>query len=122
VDAALSLMRMQPQPKDLLARANTAALKYLKRSIRETPRAERLRCVVSEPSRMEKAVPLVDRLVNMAACLFIVLMIRSGLTDKMFEIKEQGTKVMQSYYARHLDNGFGDLYEDIFGQSPDHTA
>lgn len=122
VDAALSLMRMQPQSRDLLARANTVALKYLKGSVRDTPHAERLRRAVPEPSRMEKAVPFVDRLVNMAACLFIVLMIRSGLTDNMFEIKEQGTNVMESYYARHLDNGFGDLYEDIFGQAPDHTA
>lgn len=119
VELALCLMRMQPHTMELLSQANTAALKYLKRSLRETPCADRLRTAVREPGRMEKAAPMLERLMNVAACLFVVLMIRVGLTHKMMEIQEQGTRIMEKYYARNLDP---QLYEDVFGQPPDLKA
>lgn len=119
VELAFCLMRMQPQAVNLLANANTAALKYLKRSLRETPRAETLRAAVYGPGRLEKAAPHLERLLNWAACLFVVLLIRTGVTHKLFEIKEQGTAVIENYYARHLD---AQIFEDIFGQPPDHKA
>ena len=119
VEMSLCLMRMQPHTMDLLAQANTSALKYLKRSLRQTPCAERLRCAVPQPHRLEKARPMLERLINVAACLFIVLMVRVGLTKSLFEIKDQGTKVMENYYARNLD---AQLFEDVFGQPPDLKA
>lgn len=119
VEIALSLLRMQPHTMDLLAKANTSTLKYLKRSTRQMSRAEQLRTAVHGPGRIEKARPVLERLINIAACLFVVLMVRTGLTHKMFEIREQGTKVMENYYARNLDSR---LYEDVFGQPPDMNA
>lgn len=119
VELVLCLMRTQPHTMALLAMANNSALKYLKRSIRQTPCAEQLRTAVHGPGRLEKASPVLERLINVAACLFVILMVRTGLTHKMFELKDQGTKVMENYYARNLDS---ELYEDVFGSPPDMTA
>ena len=111
VEVGLCLMRMQPHTPDLLARANTSALKYLTRSLRQRPQAEQLRHAVFGPGRLEKATPLLERLIHIAACLFILLMVRAGIINKMFQIKEQGTAVMQNYYARHLD---AETLDEIF--------
>jgi hypothetical protein len=119
VEMTLSLMRMQPQAMDLLAKANTAALKYLTRTVRFSPCADQLRTAVHKPNRLEKASPLLERLLNVAACLFIILMIRVGLKNRMLEIQDQGTKVMENYYARNLD---AKLFEDVFGQPPNLNA
>lgn len=119
VEMALCLMRMQPHQTDLLSKANTAALKYIKRSLRQTPSAERLRTAVPGPGRFAKTAPLLDRLINVAACLFIVLMVRAGMMSKMFEIREQGEKVIERYYAKNLD---AQLYEDIFGSPTDSST
>ena len=119
VELSLCLMRTQPHTMELLGKANTSALKYLTRTSRQTACAEQLRCATHQPHRLEKASPMLERLINVAACLFVVLMIRVGLTNKMFQIKEQGTKVMENYYARNLDP---QLFEDVFGQSPDLKA
>lgn len=116
---ALCLMRMQPQTMELLAKANTSALKYLTRSVRQSPCADQLRIAVHKPNRLEKASPMLERLLNVAACLFIVLMIRVGLKNRMLEIQDQGTKVMENYYARNLDP---QLFEDVFGQPPNLNA
>jgi len=119
VEMALCLMRMQPQTMELLAKANTSALKYLTRSVRQSPCADQLRIAVHKPNRLEKASPMLERLLNVAACLFIVLMIRVGLKNRMLEIQDQGTKVMENYYARNLDP---QLFEDVFGQPPNLNA
>ncbi len=113
VELTLSLMRTQPHSINLLANANTAALKYLTRPLRQTSCAERLRHVVPGPGRMEQTAPLLDRLMNIAACLFVVLMVRFGMVNSLFEIKDQGQKVVEKYYAKHLD---AEIFKDVFGR------
>jgi hypothetical protein len=83
VELALCLMRMQPHTLALLARANASTLRYLKRSLRETQCAKELSAAVPGPGRLENARPMLERLTSVAACLFVILMIRTRRYTKM---------------------------------------
>lgn len=116
VELAMSLLKSQPHNTDLLARANTQAVGVLKHSLRQTPQSEKLRCSKPDHNWIDKKRPVLERLLNIAACLFVVLMIRMGVTASMLDVQTKGRKVMHNYYARNLDT---QLADELF---PDDSA
>lgn len=113
VEIALAVTKSQPYPIDLLSRANAQALGVLKHQLRYAPKSQALRTSRLEPIWVVKNRPLLERLLNTAACLFIVLMMRSGILNSLTNYKEQGEAVIHSYYSRNLDSSiFNEIFPD----------
>ena len=111
VELTFGLLKSQPHDMDLLARANTKAIGVLKHSLRDAPRSEELRHSRPEQNWLEKKRPVIERVLNIAACLFIVVMIRMGVTSSLTDVKNKGETALHNYYARNLDS---QLYNEIF--------
>ena len=119
VEVALMLMKSQPYEMGLLARANNKALDVLTHSLRNAPKSAILRMAKSDTSRLEKAYPLIERVLNVAACLFVVVMIKSGVSHSLLDYKEQGEAVIHNYYARNLDS---QTFNEIFPTDSSSTG
>jgi hypothetical protein len=116
VEIAFSLLKSQPLTMDLLSRANSSALGMLKHSLRYSPESEKLRVLRSEQTWFGKIRPFFEHVLNVAACLFVLLMIRSGVFSSLTDYKQQGETALHNYYARNLDQK---LMNEIF---PDDTT
>ena len=103
VEVALILLKTQPHPLDLLARANTRAVGVLNHSLRQRPQSEKLRHSIPDQHWVEKKRPLIERLFHVAACLFVVLMVRMGVTSSLADVQTRGKTALHNYYARNLD-------------------
>lgn len=104
VEVAVSLLKSQPHELNLLARANAKAIGVLKHSLRNAPQTRQLRQSKPDFNWIEKKRPAVERLFNVAACLFVVLMIRMGVFSSMTDVQAKGKTALHNYYARNLDN------------------
>ena len=116
VELALNLLKAQPQALDLLSRANACAVSVLKHSLRNAPQSKRLCQLRPDQNWIEQKSPLLERLMNIAACLFVVLMVRMGVTDSLTDVQTKGKTALHSYYARNLD---AQTVDEIF---PDDTS
>ncbi|RKY03602.1 MAG: hypothetical protein DRP56_11010, partial [Planctomycetota bacterium] len=83
VELALMLTKSQPYEMGLLARANNKALDVLTHSLRFAPKSTLLRQAKSDVNRVEKARPVIERVLNVAACLFVVIMIKTGVSNSL---------------------------------------
>lgn len=108
VELALMLMKTQPQSLHLLAKANAKTLGVLKHSLREAPKSESLRRSRPDTGRFEKMRPGMERVANTAACFFVVLMIKTGLTNSLADYQNQGETAIHNYYARNLGQSMAD--------------
>ncbi len=108
VEIALMLMKSQPQSGHLLAKANAKTLGVLKHSLREAPKSETLRQSRPDTTRFEKLRPGLERVANTAACLFVILMIKTGLTNSLADYHDQGETAIHNYYARNLGQSMAD--------------
>ena len=111
VEIAMMLMKTQPQDLGLLARANSKALDTLKHSLRNAPQSAVLRTAQVDQSRFEKIRPGLERVMNTAACLFVVLMIKTGVSSSLTDYRRQGEAAIHNYYARNLDS---QIFDEIF--------
>jgi len=111
VNLALSAMKSQPQKLDLLMRANTQAIGVLKHSLREAPKAEKLRAMLPEPKLSEKCGKYARSTANVAACITILLLMKIGVFSSMDTFQTQGRKAVEQYYASHVGE---DLADEIF--------
>ena len=111
VELSLMLIKTQPLNTGLLARANNKALDVLKHSLRNAPKSVSLRTAAADVSRLEKMRPGLERVLNVAACIFVVLMIRTGVSHSLLDYKEQGEAVIKNYSGRNLDS---QLFDEIF--------
>lgn len=111
VEIALSLIKSQPLDLGLLMRANEQAIGVLKHSLRELPKADRLRQIKPEPKPVEKLYRLAQPLGNMAACAAILLLVKTGIFSSMNGVQNKGQKVIRQYYASRIGE---DLAEEIF--------
>jgi hypothetical protein len=102
VELAIQLTRSQAHSLDLLSRANTAALCMLKHSLRFTPKAEKLRAARPEPNWVIRHSSVLEKVFNVAACLFVLVLIKCGTTAFLKDVRRDGTKVMYNYYAKNL--------------------
>lgn len=104
IELGLMLMKTQPLEDGLLSRANNRALEVLKHSLRYAPKSELLRNATSDISRLEKMRPGFERILNTAACLFVLVMIKTGTSNSLLGYRVQGKAVIHNYYARNLDS------------------
>jgi len=111
VELGLTLIKTQPLKIGLLSLANNRALDVLKHSLRYAPKSTILRNAKSDTNRLEKMRPGLERVLNAAACVFVVLMIKTGVSNSLLDYKEQGEAVIHNYYARNLDN---QMFDEIF--------
>lgn len=119
VEIAMMLMKTQPQDLGLLARANSKALDTLKHSLRNAPQSAALRTIQVNQSRFEKFRPGLERVLNVAACVFVVIMIKTGVSNSLLDYKEQGENVIHNYYARNLDR---QMFDEIFSSDSSPTG
>lgn len=115
VNLALSFMKSQPHEIDLLMRANTQTIAVLKHSLRREPKAHELEKKLPEPKMLERFSKYGHSIANLAACIVILLLMKTGVFSSMGQFHNQGEKVMKQYYARQAGE---DLAEEVF---PDNT-
>jgi hypothetical protein len=108
VDFALTLLKSQPHSSDLLARANISAINVLKHSLRESPKAEKLRQIESADAWRQKCGAHIIPLAKTAACLAVILIIKLGVLSSMDNFCKQGSSAVEHYYARHLGQDYAD--------------
>jgi len=111
VELAICLLKMQPQQGDLLAKANTSALEVLKHSLRYSPKSDTLRRARYGQGWTHCYKPVLEHVLNAAACLFVLVMIRCGIFSSLSTYKDQGEAVLHKYYAQNLDQ---QLMDQIF--------
>ncbi len=107
VDFALTLLKSQPHSSDLLARANISAISVLKHSLRESPKADKLKQAES-PNTWQKCGAHIIPLAKTAACLAVILIIKLGVLSSMDNFCKQGSSAVEHYYARHLGQEYAD--------------
>jgi hypothetical protein len=112
VELALVIVKSQPHHIDLLKQANAHAIGVLKHSLREASQADTLRNFRPEPSFIERSGRYRYRLGNVAACLAIVVLTRTGLFSSLERVNARGKECMRQYYAAQAGE---DLAGEVFG-------
>lgn len=115
VNLALSFIKSQPINLHLLKRANTQAINVLKHSLREAPKAEQLRKIQPEPKLLERWSKYIQPIGNMAACVTILLLMKTGIFSSIDDVQTKGQKVIRQYYASRVGE---DLTEELFPANP----
>lgn len=111
VDFVFSLLKSQPHKPDLLMRANTGAIGVLKHSLRNIPKAQKLKHTRPEPIWPQRYSKYILPIANAAACVIVVILMKAGIFSSMDKFKKQGNTAMEHYYAKHLDE---ETVNDIF--------
>jgi len=111
VNLALSLIKSQPHKLDLLMRANTQAIGVLKHSLREAPKAQKLKAMQPEPKLLEICSIHKHSAANVAACIAILFLMKTGIFSFTDTVQTQGQKVVKQYYINQVGK---DLASDIF--------
>jgi hypothetical protein len=111
VGLALSIIKSQPHKLDLLMRANTQAIGVLRHSLRQAPKAEKLKVCLPEPNLLERWGKYGHTVANVAACIAILLLMKIGVFSSMNKFQTEGKKIIKQYYASHIGK---DLTDEIF--------
>jgi len=111
VDLAFSLVKTQPHKLDLMARANTRAIAVLKHSLRGEPEVPSLKTRLPEPKLLEMFHGCGRSVANAAACVAILLLMKTGVLSSMNQFHSTGRKGMEQYYAKRIGE---DLAGEIF--------
>lgn len=112
VNIALALLKSQPHTLDLLKRANTQAINVLKHSLRYAPKAEKLKDIRPEPGWFIRYSSIIQPVVNAAACILVLVLLKMGVFSSMDNIQRHGNSAVKHYYARHLDqNTVSDIFD-----------
>ena len=112
VDVALSLLKAQPHSLNLLMNANTKAIDVLKHSLRNAPKAARLRESRPEPNWFQRTSKPAHSILNAAACILVILLVKTGAYASMTNLQSEGKDFVEEYYTKHLGD---DLANEIFG-------
>lgn len=111
VDLALSFVKNQPHNLNLLMRANAQAIAVLKHNLRNEPKAQELKRKLPEPKLIERFSKYGHSVANLAACFFILLLMKIGVFSSMDNFQNQGQKVIRQYYSRQIGE---DLANEVF--------
>ncbi|NIA17097.1 MAG: hypothetical protein GWO86_01995 [Planctomycetes bacterium] len=111
VELALLLIKSQTHQSDLLARANSQAIGVLKHSLRDSPKAEKLRNKLPALSFTEKYGKYAKPAANYAACVAVIFLMKTNIFSSIVKYEKGGEKAIQQYYAKHLGE---DLAKDVF--------
>ena len=108
---ALTLMKSNCHDRDLLGRANEQAVGVLRRDLRETTQAQRLRASQMRLGLYGRLSRFSRSAIGAAACLAILLLARFGVFSSMRKAQDQGHKMLHDHYAMYLDE---EMTDDIF--------
>ncbi|MFC1781282.1 hypothetical protein ACFLZ8_03365 [Planctomycetota bacterium] len=108
---ALSFIKSQPLCLELLKRANTQAVGVLKHSLREAPKAQKLREMKPEQKPIEKFSKYVRPSGNIAASIMVLILMKIGIFTSIEKFHEEGQKAIEQYYTSHLGE---DISSEIF--------
>ena len=111
VNLALSIIKSQPHKLDLLMRANAQAIGVLKHSLRQAPKARKLKEARPEPKLLERWSKYKHSAANAAACIAILFLMKTGVFSSMDKFQTEGQKAMRQYYACQVGQ---DLADEIF--------
>ena len=111
VELAFSIIKSQPHNLDLLMRANTQAIGVLKHSLRNAPKAQKLKAILPEPKLLERLGRHASPALKAAACLAILCLMKIGIFSSMDTFQAEGQKIIKNYYA---NNAGQDLADEIF--------
>ncbi len=113
VSLGLSLLKNQRHSVDLLARANKKTLRYLKNNVRETASAIDLSQAMPEPGLVGKFHRYGNAVSNAAACLFMALLLKTGIYHSITQTQRDGDETIKGLYAKNLDAN-SQTFKDIF--------
>ena len=111
VNLAMSIIKSQPHKLDLLMRANTQAIGVLKHSLRQAPKARKLKEARPEPKLLERWSKYKHSAANAAACIAILFLMKIGVFSSMDKFQTEGQKVIRQYYAAQVGQ---DLADELF--------
>jgi len=111
VDLALSVIRSQPHRFDLLTRANNAAIHMLSNRLRQTAEADRLKEAQPQPSLVDRLTEPQNALINMAACLAVLALTKTGIFTSLDKADARGRAAVKQYYANQAGP---DIADEIF--------
>jgi len=112
VELALSATKSQPHPLNLLARANADTVRMLSRDLRNRPQAHALAETQAEPSFLDRSVNYRHWATNVAACLVIVFLAKSGLFSSLDRLSAGSEKIVRQYYTNQVgDDLAGELFD-----------
>ena len=92
-------------------RANTQAIGVLKHSLRNAPKAQKLKTVLPEPTLFERFGKYRNSIVNTAACIMVLFLMKVGIFSSMDKFQSEGQKVVKQYYAIRVGE---ELADEIF--------
>jgi isocitrate/isopropylmalate dehydrogenase len=110
VNLAVSAVKSQPHNLDLLMRANTQAICVLKHSLRQTPKAQKLKTMLPEPKKLERWGKYAHSAANVAACTTILLLVKTGIFSSMDKFQTEGQKTIRQYYTSHIGSDLTDEF------------
>lgn len=110
VNLALSLIKSQSHKLDLLSRANAQAISVLKHSLQAEPKARELKAAQPEPKLLERCAKYRQPATNLAACITVLLLMKTGVFSSMDKFQQEGQRTMKHYYAQAGQ----DLADEIF--------
>lgn len=102
VNNALMMVKSQSHKIDLLARANEKTVNVLRHSLRENPKAEKLKTALPEPRKINIFKRCNHSLINAAACFVVFLLLKTHIVNSMQDFQAGGEKVMSNYYENNL--------------------
>lgn len=105
---AFSLIKSQPHSLDLLMRANSRAVSVLKHNLRYSQKAAKLKKVLPEPKFIEKFGKYRNSVVNTAACIAILFLLKVGVFSSMDNIQSKGQQALRQYYAVQIGDEMAD--------------
>ncbi len=108
VEFALSLVKAQPHSAQLFMKANIKALNVLNHSLRDAPKAEKLKIAQRQQSWQQKTGVHLIPLSKTAACLGVILFLKMGILTSMDNFRRQGDNAVKHHYAKYLDQEYAD--------------
>ena len=111
VELAFSAVKSQPHRLDLVRRANAGTVKMLSHDLRNAPQAQELAEVRTEPSFLERSGNYRHWATNVAACLVILFLAKSGLFSSFDRLSARSRELVRQYYVDHAGD---DLAGEVF--------
>jgi hypothetical protein len=103
VRLAMLLVRTDPCDPELLMRANQRAIGVISRRLRDLPQADKLRRAHRRPPLRQRLARYTQGITHAAACLLILLLVRTGWLASLVHVHDRGTEVVERYFQRSLD-------------------
>jgi hypothetical protein len=111
INLAISAIKSQPHKLDLLMCANSQTIGVLKHSLRNNEKAKQLKAKRPDASRLNSYRRYTSSVLNVAACVTILLLMKIGVFSSVNICQNQGQKVIEKYYANRIGD---DLADEIF--------